>query len=70
MSTSGAGGMLALATRQLIERWAETRNSWRDAKADEFERLYLAELNDSVAAALRAMEDLDKLLGKIHADCD
>lgn len=62
--------MLALATRQLTERWAETRNSWRDAKADEFERLYLGELNDSVAAALRAMEDLDKLLGKIHADCD
>ena len=70
MSASGSRGMLALATRQLQTRWTETRNAWRDQKAAEFERLYLAELPDTVNAALRAIEELDHLLEKIHADCD
>lgn len=70
MSASGSRGMLALATRQLAERWAETRLSWRDQKAAEFEGLYLSDLADTVNAALRALEDLDQLLEKIHADCD
>lgn len=70
MSASASRGLLALATRQLQERWAETRNSWRDQKAADFDDLYLSELTHSVSAALRVLEDLDKLLEKIHADCD
>jgi hypothetical protein len=70
MSASGSRGLLTLATRQLQARWVETRNSWRDQKAAEFESLYLAELAHSVNAALRVLEDLDHLLEKIHADCE
>ena len=70
MSLSGSKGLLSDATRQLLARWAETRNSWRDQKAADFEDLYLAELATSVTAALRVLEDLDHLLDKIHADCD
>ena len=70
MSASSSRGMLSLATRQLQARWDETRNSWRDQKAAEFEGLYLSELTHGVTAALRVLEDLDQLLEKIHADCD
>jgi hypothetical protein len=70
MSASGSRGLLTLATRQLMSRWEETRNSWRDQKAADFESLYLAELGHSVNSALKILEDLDQLLGKIHADCD
>ena len=70
MSESGSKGQLAMATRQLQARWSETRNSWRDQKAADFEALYLAELTHGVNAALRVLEELDKLLDKIHADCD
>ncbi len=70
MSASGSRGLLTLATRQLEARWAETRNSWRDQKAADFEHLYLAELAATVNLALRALEELDKLLEKVHADCD
>ncbi len=70
MSASGSRGLLTLATRQLMSRWEETRNSWRDQKATEFESLYLTELGHSVNSALRVLEDLDHLLEKIHADCD
>lgn len=70
MSASGSRARLAMATRQLQSRWAETRNSWRDQKAADFGELYLSELTTSVNAALRVLEDLDHLLDKIHADCD
>jgi vacuolar-type H+-ATPase subunit B/Vma2 len=70
MSMSGSKGLLTLATRQLQSRWGETRFSWRDRKAEEFEELYLSELMNSVNSALRVIEELDHLLEKIHADCD
>jgi len=67
---SGSKGLLTLATRQLQARWGETRFSWRDRKAQEFDDLYLAELMNSVNSALRVIEELDHLLEKVHADCD
>ena len=70
MSSSGSRGMLVLATRQLQARWAETRHSWRDDKAAQFDDLYLAELAVSVTGAVRVLEELEKLLERIHADCD
>jgi hypothetical protein len=70
MSMSGSKGLLLLATRQLQARWDETRDSWRDRKAEEFGDLYLSELMSSVNSALRVIEELDHLLGKVHADCD
>ncbi len=70
MSASGARGLLALATRGLMGRWDETCVSWRDTKAAEFEAAYLAEIADTVAAALRTLEEIDQLLERVHADCE
>jgi hypothetical protein len=67
---SGSKGLLTLATRQLEARWGETRFSWRDRKAQEFDDLYLSELMNSVNSALRVIDELDQLLEKVHADCD
>ena len=70
MSAMASCGMLTMATRQLMAGWDVTRQSWRDQKAVEFETLYLAEVRDTVAAAIRSLEELDQLLGKVHADCE
>ncbi|MEO7100284.1 MAG: hypothetical protein ABI162_13050 [Luteolibacter sp.] len=70
MSMSGSKGLLTLATRQLQARWGETRYSWRDRKAEEFEEMYLSELMNGVNSALRVIDELDQLLEKTHADCD
>ena len=67
---SGSKGLLTLATRQLQARWGETRYSWRDRKAEEFEEMYLSELMNGVNSVLRVIDELDQLLEKIHADCD
>lgn len=70
MSMSGSKGLLTLATRNLQARWGETRFSWRDRKAQEFDEMYLSDLVHSVNSALRVIDELDKLLEKVHADCE
>lgn len=69
MSLSGSKGLLTMATRQLQQRWEDTRLSWRDRKAEEFDEVYLAELMTTVNSTLRVIEELDQLLDKVHADC-
>ena len=70
MSVSASKGLLTLATRQLQARWGETQFSWRDAKAREFDEVYLSELMNTVNSVFRVIDELDKLLDKVHADCD
>lgn len=70
MSISDSKGLLTGATRQLQEHWQETLSSWRDRKAEDFEKLYLADLAGAVNSAVKAIEELERLLHKVHADCD
>src|SRR5215469_6186908 len=44
MSMSGSKARLVGLTKELSLKWDETKNYWRDAKAQEFERKYLQEL--------------------------
>lgn len=62
--------ILTSETRRLTERWDETRKTWRDRKADEFEKLHLAELFDRIHPTLRAIDELEQLLHKVHAECE
>lgn len=70
MSVSNSKGILTGATRQLQTQWDEARASWRDRKALEFEALYLSDLASSVNATVKVIEELERLLQKVHADCD
>ena len=67
---SGNGSKLMAITRQLSVQWQETKESWRDAKSQEFERQYLDELFAGVDKAVTVMEQLDKLITKIRNDCE
>jgi len=57
-------------TRDLWGQWQQTKTYWRDAKAQEFENKYLAELLSSVDKTVGIIEQLDKLLQKIRKDCE
>ncbi len=70
MSASGSRGLLTLATRQLMARWEQTRQSWRDHKADEFQTTYLDEVAHCLSPTLKVLEEIEKLLEKVHADCE
>ena len=70
MSLGGSKSLLNEANRELFMRWEETRASWRDAKAIDFDKEYLAGLPQAVATATRVIEELDAVLSNLHADCD
>lgn len=70
MSLRAGAARLTASTRELSNRWEETKYYWRDAKAEEFERKHLKELFGSVERTVAIMEQLDKLLENIKKDCE
>jgi hypothetical protein len=70
MNISANGKVLVTATRELSIRWSETKDSWRDAKADEFEQRFLVELLATVDRTAIIFDDLDKLISKVRNDCE
>jgi hypothetical protein len=61
---------LTMLTRDLSNRWLETKEEWRDAKSVEFERKYLVELVAAVERTVIIIEQLDKVMSKIRSDCE
>ncbi|MBI3882420.1 MAG: hypothetical protein HY301_20470 [Verrucomicrobia bacterium] len=70
MSLSANKTRITALTKQLVTQWEHTKDSWRDAKATEFEKKYLEELLASVDSAVTVMEQLDKVLMKVRTDCE
>lgn len=70
MNLSGNKSRLMSLTKELSFRWQETREHWRDAKAEEFQRRFMQELFPRVNQAVTAMEKLDELFTRIRKDCE
>jgi len=70
MSMSGTKGRLVGLTRDISLEWAETKNYWRDAKSEEFERRFMSELSAHVNRAVLVLEQLEELLKKVRSDCE
>jgi hypothetical protein len=70
MSLSGNKGRLVGLTRDISLEWAETKNYWRDAKSEEFERRFMAELSAHVNRAVLVLEQMEELLKKVRSDCE
>ena len=70
MSVSSNGKQLAAATKDLVRRWDETKESWQDTKAIEFEQKHLFDLLSGVERAVPVFDDLDKILSRIRSDCE
>jgi hypothetical protein len=67
---SANGSRLAALTKELRVQWYQTKEYWADAKAQEFERRFLAELFASVDKSVTVIEQLDKLIANIRHDCE
>jgi thymidylate synthase len=65
-----SGSRLAGLTKELRAQWQDTKNYWKDAKSQEFERKYMEELLASVDRAVNVIDQLDKLVTKIRKDCE
>ena len=62
MSMSANRSRLVAITKELSNQWQNTKESWRDAKAAEFEKKYMVELLAAVDSALLVLDQLDKLV--------
>jgi formate-dependent phosphoribosylglycinamide formyltransferase (GAR transformylase) len=70
MSLSGSKNRLVAITKELSNRWDETKNYWRDAKAQEFEQRYMAELFVNVDKTIAVMDKLNEMATKVRNDCE
>lgn len=70
MNLSGNKGRLVGLTREILLRWADTKESWRDARSEEFDRRFMAELDASVNRSVLILDKLDELLRKVRNDCE
>jgi hypothetical protein len=70
MNLSGHKAQISGSTKELMLRWQETKNYWRDGKAREFQDHYLAELQARVDKATTIIDKLEEVLKKVHDDCD
>lgn len=70
MNMSANRTRLGALTKELLAQWRQTKEYWRDAKSDEFERQYIEELLTNVDATLAVIEQLDALVKKIRTDCE
>ena len=61
---------MVAATKELSLRWTETKNSWHDAKSQDFEERYLNELIATIERTVPVFDDLAKVIAKVRSDCE
>jgi hypothetical protein len=70
MNLSGSKNRLIALTKELSNRWEDTKNHWRDAKSQEFEQRFMAELFANVDQIVAVMDKLNEVLIKVRKDCE
>jgi hypothetical protein len=69
MKQSAGRTQLYAAMKACVEHWQDTRRSWRDSVAKEFEDNCLEPLQAQVQGTLRAADRLWVVLGQMEQDC-
>jgi len=67
---SAGHNRLVSLTNELRGAWEETKHDWSDAKSREFEQRFLTELVSAVNQAINNIESLERVIAKIHTDCE
>ena len=70
MSLKASKAKLSRATKDISARWDETRATWRDQKAQQFEAKFITPLPDSISSAIAIIDELDHVLNKIKKNCE
>ena len=70
MSLTSSRARLSALTKTLLVEWDQTKETWRDAKSQEFEHRYVEELRSNVERASIIIDQLDKLVTKVRSDCE
>jgi hypothetical protein len=63
-------GQLAKAVKDLTQKWHETKMSWTDQQAEEFEKRYIQQFEGDLRQAVTAMEHMASVLNQVYRDCE
>jgi hypothetical protein len=66
---SAGSARLNHALKTLRERWDDTKGSWSDTAAREFEKNHIHPLESQTTNAIRGMEKLSEILQRLKHDC-
>ena len=70
MSLGSSRSRLLALTKELLLKWGETREQWKDAKSQEFGREYMEQLLLHVEKAVSICDRLDRIINKARNDCE
>jgi hypothetical protein len=70
MNLTGNKGRMTGLTREIMLKWADTKNYWQDAKSREFESRHMVELMGNMDRAIIIVDKLEALLKKVRSDCE
>ncbi len=63
-------GRLKHAAKQLMERWAETKEHWNDSASRQLEETHLNPIVPQLQFTLAALQRLAEVLEKAEQECD
>jgi hypothetical protein len=69
MSVIDSRAKLILAAKKLMTAWHQTRETWRDENARQFDQKYMAALETHIRAAVLAMERMGNALESARSEC-
>jgi hypothetical protein len=70
MGVHEAQGQLGKGIKDLLARWADTKMDWDDANSRDFEKNFLAPLEQDLKGAIGAMDVMGQLLHQARRDCE
>ena len=66
---SSSIGQLRRATKELGEKWEQTKEFWDDQASKEFEETYLQPLLPTMTLTMNSVQKLEEILRKAEKDC-
>ena len=70
MSMIADKARLEALTKDLSSKWAQTKDSWQDAKSREFEQRFMDELLAGVNRTITSIQELEKIVARVRNDCE
>ena len=62
-------GQLHKALKELMGRWVETKHSWSDVMAEQFEKEQVLPIEGDMKTAVTAMDHMSTVLNQVKRDC-
>ena len=70
MSVRASAVKLTKSTKAFLQNWEQVKTHWRDQKRNQFHKDYIESLPDEISAAVRVIEEIDKIVTRAKRDCE